>query len=323
VFVRNVCQTKTHKKRIRKEGQSQFSCDNYINVFPQTEKSGAPPEFFGLRRRVMERSGIGKRTLSNLSPMSFALVAAASISVFGPPASAQRPSAPTPLPQDGFAITRPIPKTIRFLVSVPKDYKTHRHDKFPLILFLHGSGERGFDLNDVRKHGPPKEIAAGRELPFVIVSPQCDTGKNWDTDQLSVLLDEIEKRYRVDKEREYLTGLSMGGFGTWALAIAEPNRFAAIAPISGGGDPDAVAVLKDVPVWVTHGDSDPTVSIEQDRRMVDALKAAGGDVRFDVIVGGQHDVWSDVYRKDDLYTWFLTHRLHHSTVNRITQVDER
>jgi len=228
------------------------------------------------------------------------------------------PHAPQ-IPSDGYSIVRQVPVTIRFLVYVPKDYKSHHREKFPLILFLHGSGERGFDLNDVRRHGPPKEVAAGRDLPFVIVSPQCDPGKQWDTAQLSMLLDDVEKKYRIDKEREYLTGLSMGGFGTWALATAEPNRFAAIAPISGGGDPSTAGVLKDVPVWVTHGDSDPTVPIARDREMVDALKAAGGDVRFDIIAGGQHDVWSDVYKKDDLYNWFLTHKLHHSTISRINQ----
>jgi predicted peptidase len=226
------------------------------------------------------------------------------------------PHAPA-LPPDGYSIVRQIPQTIRFLVYVPKDYKQRRREKFPLILFLHGSGERGTDLNDVRRHGPPKEVAAGRDLPFVIVSPQCEPGKGWDPDLLSGLLDDIEKKYRIDKEREYLTGLSMGGGGTWRLAMAQPNRFAAIAPIAGFGDPANVAILKDVPVWATHGDSDPSVPIAEEQRMVDALKAAGGDVRFDIIPGGQHDVWSDVYKKDDLFNWFLTHRLHHSSVSRI------
>ncbi|HWD41444.1 MAG TPA: prolyl oligopeptidase family serine peptidase [Fimbriimonas sp.] len=215
---------------------------------------------------------------------------------------------PAQIPSDAVIIQKPVVKTIRYLIYFPDGY-AGSHDRFPFILFLHGSGERGTDLNDVRKHGPPKETAAGRKLPFVIISPQCDPGASWDTDVLTALLNDAERRYRIDKKREYLTGLSMGGFGTWALAIANPKRFAAIAPIAAGGDPTKVALLKNVPVWVTHGDKDPSVPIARDQEMVDALKAAGGDVRFDIVPGGQHDVWTPVYAGNDLYSWFLSHKL--------------
>jgi predicted peptidase len=220
----------------------------------------------------------------------------------------------TPLPENGFSIRGPVYKTVRFLLDLPDNYSKKRHERFPVLLFLHGSGERGLNLTDVRRHGPPKEIANGHHLPFIVVSPQCDPGHSWDPDVLIMLLNEIEKKYRVDKDREYLTGLSMGGGGTWDLAIHQPHRFAAIAPISAFGDPTAVSILKDTPVWVTHGDADPTVRLAADVAMVDALKAAGGDVRFDVIKGGAHDVWTDVYDKDDLYNWFLSHRLSHPSV---------
>jgi predicted peptidase len=213
------------------------------------------------------------------------------------------------LPADGANFTGKVTKTvsINYLITLPEDYATN-NKKYPLILFLHGSGERGDDVNKVRAHGPIKEVGKGRKLPFIIISPQCPDRGWWDPDVLIGLLNKVEKDYRVDRKREYLTGLSMGGFGTWALAIAQPKRFAAIAPICGGGDPNSVGVLKDVPVWVTHGDADPAVPISQSQEMVDALTKAGGNVRFDIIKGGGHDVWTDVYASDAIYTWFLSHK---------------
>jgi predicted peptidase len=216
----------------------------------------------------------------------------------------------TPLGQQEAAFSRRITKTVqgRYLISLPEDYASQPRKRYPLILFLHGSGERGEDLSLVAKHGPPKEIAAGRKLPFIVVSPQCPAGEWWSTEVLTALLDEVERKYRVDRKREYLTGLSMGGFGTWNLAAATPKRFAAIAPICGGGDPKQAHLLKDIPIWGTHGDADQAVPLATGLAMVDAVRAAGGNPRYDVIKGGGHDVWTDVYAGTALYDWFLTHK---------------
>ncbi len=195
----------------------------------------------------------------------------------------------------------------RYLLYLPPDYAQNRHKRYPLILFLHGSGERGTDLNKVKVHGPPKEIAKGRSFPFIILSPQCNDQGGWQTPSLEGLLDDAEKRFRVDKDREYLSGLSMGGFGTYALAAAQPKRFAAIAPISGGADPAIAPIIKDIPIWATHGAMDPTVNISREQPLIDALKGLGADVKFDVIPDGQHDVWSAVYESNALYDWFLRH----------------
>jgi predicted peptidase len=222
-------------------------------------------------------------------------------------ARAEKPSPGTQVPQSfKKRIVRNV--GLDYLVYLPKDYGRDKTARWPLVLFLHGAGERGSDVNKVKVHGPPKLVAAGREFPFILVSPQCPEGQWWDEETLNALLDKAMKDYRVDPDRVYLTGLSMGGFGTWALAIAHPERFAALAPICGGGEPRGVRRLKNVPVWVFHGAKDPVVPIQNDREMVDALKAAGGDVRFTVYPEGEHDVWTETYNNPELFQWLLAHR---------------
>jgi predicted peptidase len=224
-------------------------------------------------------------------------------------AAQQKPT--PPLPKDGqswnLRISRKAP--IRFLVSLPEGYEQDRSKRWPFILFLHGAGERGADLERVRVHGPAKEIAKGRKLPFIVVSPQCPDGELWDVEALTALTDQLERRYRIDKDREYLTGLSMGGFGTWDLAAAQPGRFAAIAPICGGGSWIKAWMLAKTPIWATHGDADPVVPIDETRRMVDHIRGMGNrEVRFDIVPGGGHDVWTAVYAGSALYDWFLAHK---------------
>src|SRR5262249_51338391 len=160
-----------------------------------------------------------------------------------------------------------------------------------------------------KAHGPPKLVSQGKEFPFIIVSPQCPEGtRGWDNDTLITLLDEISAKYAVDADRVYLTGLSMGGYGTWSLAMAYPERFAAIAPIAAGGERRGLRRLKDVPAWVFHGAKDPVVPIKADQDMVDALKAAGGDVKFTIYPEAEHDSWTETYNNPQLYTWFLEHK---------------
>jgi predicted peptidase len=199
--------------------------------------------------------------------------------------------------------------SLKYLLYLPKGYGQKKDQKWPVMLFLHGAGERGDDLNVVKKHGPPKLIEAGKEFPFIVVSPQCPNSSWWpeQVDALVGLLDDIESKYAVDHEREYLTGLSMGGFGTWALATRYPARFAALAPICGGGDRFLVNRLKNVPVWVFHGAKDPTVPLQSSTEMVEALKKAGGDVQLTVYPEAQHDCWTETYNNPKLYEWFLSH----------------
>lgn len=195
----------------------------------------------------------------------------------------------------------------RYLLSLPDGYSSGGA-KVPLLLFLHGAGERGDDLERVGIHGPMKEIRNGRKLPFIVVAPLCPADAAWDPLMLTGLLDEVESKWRVDTERVYVTGLSLGGFGTYTLAAFSPKRFAAIAPIAGWASKWIAPSIKEIPIWSTHGDADPAVPLDQETPLIEALRAWGAEVRFDVIAGGTHDVWTDVYAGDALYAWLLEHK---------------
>jgi predicted peptidase len=197
-----------------------------------------------------------------------------------------------------------------FLLFTPKG--NSEANKSPLIIFLHGMGERGDNINAVKRHGPPKMAENEKDFPFIVVSPQClkdERGKGWwNSKDLSLLLDYVKKTYHVDEDRIYLTGLSMGGFGTWKWAAENPREFAAIAPICGGGNPKDAKKYGKLPVWAFHGDADKTVKIELSKRMVDAIKAVKGNVKFTVYPGVGHNSWSKTYANPELYKWFLSHQ---------------
>jgi predicted peptidase len=197
----------------------------------------------------------------------------------------------------------------KYLLFLPKDYG--KKDKsWPLMLFLHGAGERGSNLELVKKHGPPKIVKKRKDFPFIVVSPQCPKNVWWNdkVDVLINLLDDIVARHKVDKERVYLTGLSMGGYGTWALASKYPDRFAAAAPICGGGTRIMAFGLKDVPIWAFHGAKDRVVPLRESEDMVKAVKATGGNVKLTVYPEAGHDSWTETYDNQQLYDWLLKHR---------------
>lgn len=180
-----------------------------------------------------------------------------------------------------------------------------------MILFLHGSGERGSNLDWVKRHGVARIVEEQPDFPFIAVSPQCPKGQYWSVELLMALLAEVMQSQPVDPKRVYLTGLSMGGYGAWRLAAAHPDRFAAIAPVCGRGDPSQADRLKQTPVWVFHGALDDVVPLQQSEVMVEALKACGGNVRFTVYPNAGHDSWTPTYRNPALYDWFLQHSLSH------------
>ena len=212
-------------------------------------------------------------------------------------------SAAEPVHQQACELNRTIKVTLKYLLYLPTDYQ--QKPSWPLLLFLHGAGERGDDLQLVKKQGLPKLIEAGQPFPFIIVSPQCPKGRTWEPFELTVLLDEIVQRYKVDQDRIYVTGLSMGGFGTWALAFHTPERFAALAPICGGADPQRTRPIAHIPVWVFHGAKDPIVPLEMSQKMVDALKKNGGDPKFTIYPEAGHDSWTATYANPQLYEWLL------------------
>jgi len=203
-----------------------------------------------------------------------------------------------------------------YLLFLPRGYGEDPAKRWPLMLFLHGAGERGNQVWLVAKHGPPKFAVSATNFPFIVVSPQCPNGKIWSNDLLLALLDEMETRYAVDTHRVYLTGLSMGGFGTWSLGLSHPDRFAAIAPICGGGDfitpllvaEEQKAALTSLGVWAFHGGKDPVVPLEESQRMVSYMKKLGvRDVKLTVYPDAQHDSWTQAYADPELFAWFLEH----------------
>ena len=212
--------------------------------------------------------------------------------------------------QTSHRLEKQIVKTVsmRYLLHLPTGYGRTRR-RWPMVLFLHGAGERGNRLSLVCKHGPPKLIEAGKDLPFIVVSPQCPRDQWWSVDVLIALLDEIIANYAVDERRVYLTGLSMGGRGTWVLATHHPERFAAIVPICGWGEPFAAFRLKDLPTWIFHGARDPLVPVGKSEEMFAAIRAAGGKkARLTIYGEAEHDSWTETYENPGLYRWLLRHK---------------
>ncbi len=224
-----------------------------------------------------------------------------------------------------------VAKTVsyRYLRSLPAGYPSAPERGWPLLLFLHGAGERGADLRRLVKHGPPKLLAGGPNLTaaeaaaaavlaeqFIVISPQCPTGQVWDDDAVLALLDAVGAGLRVDRARIYITGLSMGGYGTWSVAMKHPERFAAAVPICGGGllidillrrgDERGPRALPGI--WAFHGAKDPTVPLAESERMVAALERAGAkDVTLTVYPEARHDSWTEAYANPELYAWLLRH----------------
>lgn len=198
---------------------------------------------------------------------------------------------------------------LQYLLQLPADYNNDSSPGYPLILFLHGSGERGDSLPLVKAWGPPK-IASEKGLPFIVISPQCPANEWWTSllHPLSQLLDQAIATYNIDTSRIYLTGLSMGGFGTFGMAQMYPRYFAAIAPVCGGGTPGLAKFSMNLPTWIFHGEIDEVVPVENSELMFKALQEAGADVKLTVFPGVNHDSWIPAYNNSGLFDWFLEHR---------------
>jgi predicted peptidase len=225
-----------------------------------------------------------------------------------------------PQPEPGRQTPQEFRREIRtehrldYLLYVPKAASTDPAKRWPLVLFLHGAGERGTNLNAVAVHGPPKLVAAGKEFPFILASPQCPPGQVWNTTTLMALIDELQATLPVDSRRVHVTGLSMGGYGTWELAVKHPERFASVAPICGGGErirtllPAQRQALKTLGVWAFHGGKDNVVVPAESERMIEAFKKAGNEqVKYTVYPEAGHDSWTQAYNDPALFDWLLQH----------------
>jgi len=208
---------------------------------------------------------------------------------------------------------------VNFLLYVPDEYEKDPQQDWPLILYLHGSGERGYDLEALKEQPLPETLEQRAGFPFIVVSPQMSPElDSWSDmiDSLNILLDEVQAKCSVDSQRVYLTGLSMGGAGTWQFGLESPQRFAALVPVAGYylydsyTVPDDICDLQGVPVWAFHGDSDAVVSPFGAEVLVEALEACGGNIRFTLYPDADHEeTWRQAYADPELYAWLLSQTL--------------
>ncbi len=195
----------------------------------------------------------------------------------------------------------------RYLRHLPRGYASSDSD-WPLLLYLHGRSARGEDMALVRRYGPPAMLDRDPDFPFVVISPQLP-GLSWPPGSLLQLVDEITEGHRIDEDRIYLTGVSLGAGGAWRLAAANPGRFAAFAPICGYDGIGEEEKLTGLPIWAFHGEADEIVSPDPHRRLVERIRALGGVAHFSGIPRGTHgNIIFPIYRREELYQWFLRHR---------------
>jgi len=274
---------------------------------------------------------MGKRMHGPRKALALCLLAASSLAAPASSLPALHGTHPRDIQETGF-LNRTLELhgiTYHFQVYLPEDFRRDDHRQWPIILFLHGRGERGAEGMWQTQVGLPSAVRDHPERwPFVIVMPQCPQMHYWtDPDMLAMAmaaLDQETIEFHADTSRTYLTGLSLGGYGTWELARAYPKRWAAIAVAAGGifwsYAPDrwhqaatlpaeyARAVGR-TPIWLFHGSDDPVVPVREDELMFAALKAAGGHVRYWVYQNMKHDCWFRAFNEPDLPRWLLSHRI--------------
>jgi predicted peptidase len=198
----------------------------------------------------------------------------------------------------------------KYVVFIPHSYDGQH--ELPVILFLHGAGLSGTDGREQIRGALAKAIQMQEKtFPFIALFPQAHVG-DWQADSPDgklalAILDAVQENYNTDRNRVYLTGLSMGGEGTWSLAAAHPSRWAAIVPIAGGGDTETADKIKGIPCWCFHGDADQVIPVRLSRDMINAIKNAGGKPLYTEYsgVGHDHNCWDRVYGNSDLYDWML------------------
>lgn len=197
-------------------------------------------------------------------------------------------------------------QNIRCLVRTPKGFDPNK--KYPVLLFLHGAGTRGDDISKLSGSAFYQITGAYEDFPFITVAPLCGENSWFDIfEKLKLFVKDILALPYADADRLYLMGTSMGGYGTWQLAMSMPECFAAIVPICGGGMYWNAGRLINVPVWAFHGGKDETVYTEESIRMVDALNRAGGSAKLTVYPENGHDAWTNTYSNPEVFSWLLSH----------------
>jgi len=197
-------------------------------------------------------------------------------------------------------------KTYPYLAYLPDGYDKGDAKAWPLIIYLHGSSCKGNNLERLKKYGPPFYLERGMGVDAIVISPQCPSNKNWTVGTwFESFYKELKDKYNIDPSRVYLTGMSLGGFGTWDIASRYPEYFAAIMPLCGGGKAGMVETLKDIPTWVFHGEVDRKVNLKRSEEMVEALQEVGSRPKFSVLKGMGHGI-QKVYSDQTIYKWLLS-----------------
>ena len=196
-----------------------------------------------------------------------------------------------------------------YLVHLPKD---HQEKKYPLIIYLHGSSMRGNDVNKLKEYGLPRTVENNPNFEFILVTPQCPSGKLWSTDDwFGPLYADLIKKYQIDTNRIYLIGVSMGGGGVFDVAKDYPDKFAALVPLCAwASTTDRICNIKHIPIWTFHGTEDQVVHISETEEKVAALRKCKGNIQFTKLNNQGHGIhW--VFEKRDVYNiyeWLLKHK---------------
>jgi predicted peptidase len=246
-------------------------------------------------------------------------------------ASAQPAAAQVDLPpaQENIAAVKPVQEArtfngklsngrsaqLNYLLHVPASYGQELDKQWPLLIFLHGSREVGRDIDRVRRAILPQMVEENPDFPFIVMSPQASSQQyGWypSLKPIEAVVDELMQEYNIDPERIYVTGLSMGGYGAWALMMDAPERFAAVAPVVGGYfyNPNQLCAIKDKPIWIFGAKRDRNVPLKESERVVNALKACGADPKFTVFENADHDEgWELAYTTTEIFQWLMAQRL--------------
>tara|TARA_B100001250_G_scaffold198750_1_gene170492 strand:- start:163 stop:879 length:717 start_codon:yes stop_codon:yes gene_type:complete len=212
---------------------------------------------------------------------------------------------------NSFATTLRLEVSLNYNLYFPKDYQ-YSANNYPLVLFLHGAGDRGDNLNMVEAHGIPKIIMEGENFPFVTLAPQCPKFQYWpepvNVATLIQLVEAITEKYRIDKNRVYATGLSMGGYGTLSIAKERPDLFAGIISVCGGLDTTNIEKLKDMPIWLFHGSEDKVVPPENSKIIYEALKNINSNIYMTIYPNVNHNSWDITYSNQEIYKWLMKHK---------------
>jgi predicted peptidase len=197
-------------------------------------------------------------------------------------------------------------QALPYRMYLPTNYENK--EEWPLIVFLHGSGERGNDPNKLDRYGLTSLIKNRTDFPFIVLAPLCPAEKKWEAiyNEVMSLVDNISQAHKVNQKQMYLTGMSMGGAGVWHYGVTNPNKFAAYAPIAGYmHNPDEVIKLKDKPIWAAHGKQDKAIPFKKAEEIINKLTGQSNKVVFKIYETEGHEVCTNAYKDDDLYKWFL------------------